>query len=88
MTPRKAVAQMHSIGYNRGVKMSDQLREAVRASGQLPSEVADGAGVARSVLVRFMAGTTEMRTGNVDRLAAYLGLELKARKGAKHGKRD
>lgn len=79
---------MHSVGYDRGVSLSDQLRQAVKASGMLPSEVADGAGIARSVLVRFMAGETEMRTGNVDRLAAFLGLELRARKGAKHGKRD
>ncbi len=79
---------MHPVWYNRGVKLSDQLRQAVKASGMLPSEVADGAGVARSVLVRFMAGTTEMRTGNVDRLAAFLGLELKEKKGGRHGKRD
>jgi hypothetical protein len=76
---------MQSFCYHYDVSLSDQLRESVKASGKLPSEVATGAGIALSVLTRFLAGQTEMRSGNLDRLATFLQLELRPKAKRRKG---
>ena len=85
MTLREWLAQMQKIKYSQAVKLSDQLRKAVKASGKQPSEVATGAEIALSVLTRFLAGQTEMRSGNLDRLAAFLELELRPKAKRRKG---
>lgn len=72
----KGVALMQHIRYTPGMSVSDQLRKAMRATGKSAREIAEGSGVALTVLTRFMLDETEMRTANVDRLAAYLNLRL------------
>lgn len=76
---------MQQFCYHPIVTVSDQLRKAVEASGKLPSEVSTGAGIALSVLTRFLAGQTEMRSGNLDRLATFLQLELKPKATRRKG---
>lgn len=67
--------------------MSDTLKQAIRESGLSGLELSKKSGVPRSGVSRFMAGTAELRTTNVDRLCKALGLVLvknagKTRKGA------
>jgi hypothetical protein len=76
------VAQMQHVCYAPCMTVSDQLRKAVRQTGQSARVIAQGSGIALTVLTRFMARKTTMRTDNVDLLASYLRLELKARKGS------
>ncbi|XVJ59540.1 MAG: helix-turn-helix transcriptional regulator [Tepidisphaera sp.] len=55
--------------------VSDQLRQAIKASPLSRNQLAEQSGVPASGISRFMAGT-ELRTGNVDRLCVVLGLKL------------
>lgn len=66
--------------------VTDQLRRAVEGCGQSRYAISKATGVPASVLSRFVAGGHGLRSGNIDRLCAYLGLVLtpkasKARKG-------
>ena len=61
--------------------VSEQLRKALKDSGQTTSELQDATGVDRSVLSRFMRGERGMTTPSLDSLCAHLGLRLtRARK--------
>ena len=68
--------------------MSETLKQAIRDSGLSGLELSKRSGVPASGVSRFMAGTAELRTANVDRLCKALGLVLvknkagKTRKGA------
>jgi hypothetical protein len=66
--------------------MTDTLRQAVRASGLPVLAVAEAAGVAQPRLHTFVKGG-DMYGRNLDKLAAYFGLELRPRKGTKGAKR-
>jgi transcriptional regulator with XRE-family HTH domain len=56
--------------------VSGQLREAIRASGQSLYEIAKESGVANPILYRFMSGQRAPSLATIDRLCAYLKLEL------------
>ena len=59
--------------------MTEQLREAIRASRQTPAAIARDTGVAKSVLSRFLNGA-DLRSDNLDRLAGHLDLRLVKRR--------
>jgi len=62
----------------------EQLREAVRQSGQTMYAVAKGSGVDYAVLSRFMADQRGLNLDTAARLMDYLGLELRpVKKGGK-----
>jgi DNA-binding phage protein len=56
--------------------ISDQLKQAVAASGRTHSDIGRQAGVSPGVILRFMAGTRSPTLRTVDRIAAALGLQL------------
>jgi transcriptional regulator with XRE-family HTH domain len=67
--------------------ISDRLRTAIEQSPESLRRIAAAADVAPSVLSRFVRGITDLKMSNVDRMAAYLGLDLMASKPkVKHGK--
>lgn len=61
--------------------MSDELKRAIRKSGMTGLELSRRSGVPTSGLSRFMGGTAEMRSRNIDRLCRALGLVLVAKSG-------
>lgn len=64
--------------------VTDTLRRAVEDCGQTRYRIAKETGIPASVLSRFVASGAGLRSENLDRLCAYLGLVLKpgkARKG-------
>jgi DNA-binding phage protein len=61
--------------------ISDQLREAIRTSGQSLYKVAKESKIPSAILYRFMSGQRAPSMGTVDRLCKYLGLELRQAKG-------
>jgi transcriptional regulator with XRE-family HTH domain len=56
--------------------VTDRLRKALESCGQSRYAVSKGSGVSESVLSRFAAGETVLAGDNIDRLAAYLNLDL------------
>jgi hypothetical protein len=56
--------------------ISDQLRAALTAPGRCPHAIAMSAGVAPSVVSRFVGGTRGITSETFDRLAAVLGLRM------------
>ena len=60
--------------------VSEALRRAIETCGMTRADLSRSSGVPESGISRFMAGESELRTGNVDRLAAALGLTLTAAK--------
>jgi transcriptional regulator with XRE-family HTH domain len=65
----------------RPLRISDQLKVAVRASGQSLKQIAQGSGISPSGLGRFVSDNGERHSdiqveATVDRLAEYLGLDL------------
>ncbi|MCC6321727.1 MAG: helix-turn-helix transcriptional regulator [Phycisphaerales bacterium] len=61
--------------------VTDQLRRAVERSGQTRYAISKATGVPASVLSRFVASGRGLRSENIDRLCAYLGLVLTAKAG-------
>lgn len=62
----------------RRVKLSDQVRRAVDASGLSRYRVAKEIGVAESTMSRFMSGQGGLSLANLDALADLLGLDIAA----------
>jgi transcriptional regulator with XRE-family HTH domain len=60
------------------VKLSDQVRRAVDASGLSRYRIAKEIGVAESTMSRFMAGKGGLSLVNLDALADLLGLDITA----------
>ncbi len=60
--------------------MSQVLRAAIEESGLTRYRIAKDTGNTEASLSRFMAGETSLRLDKADKLAKYLGLELKPRK--------
>jgi hypothetical protein len=54
-------------------RISDQLAALIRSSGQLPTDLARDAGVAPSVLTRFLRGERGLSSESIDRIADALG---------------
>lgn len=56
--------------------MTEQLRQAVETCGQTRYAIGKATGIPASVLSRFVADHRGLRSENIDRLCAYLGLVL------------
>ena len=62
--------------------VNEQLRAAIGESGETHYRIGKGAGIAPSVLDRFVSRETDCLTGrNIDRLCDYFGLELRPKAG-------
>jgi len=57
------------------MSISDQLRDAITASGKPITTIAREAGITQPALWRFMQGEG-VTTGTADKLADYFGLKL------------
>ena len=62
------------------IKLSDQIRQAVDASGMSRYRISKELGIAESTMSRFMAGSG-LLLDNLDALADLLELDIEARKG-------
>lgn len=61
--------------------VTDTLRRAVERCGQTRYAISKATGVPASVLSRFVASGRGLRSENLDRLCAHLGLVLTAKAG-------
>ena len=68
------------VASKRPKNVSERLRLAIQRSGQSLCQIAHGCGVDDGVLSRFVRGKRGLTTKSVDRLCAYLGLELRESK--------
>lgn len=59
--------------------MTEVIKRAIRDRGENVTRLAKGAGVPQPVLHRFVAGERDLTLRTAEKLAAYLGLELRAR---------
>jgi transcriptional regulator with XRE-family HTH domain len=66
--------------------VSERLRAAIQAAGVSRYRIAQECGVAESVLSRFVRGERGLDLPTVDRVAAYLGLDLVTVKNAARAK--
>jgi plasmid maintenance system antidote protein VapI len=57
--------------------MTEVLRKAVLDTGLPLLQIAEAAGIERASLSRFVRGQRTLRLDMADRLAAYLGFELR-----------
>lgn len=62
------------------MNVSETLRRAVERSGMSRYVIAKETGIAQSMLSRFVTGRRGLSLDAVDRLAAFLKLELVARR--------
>jgi MoxR-like ATPase len=61
--------------------ISEELREAIRASDRSVRQIADDAGLSDELLSRFLSGERDIRMATADKLAETLGLKLIAGSG-------
>lgn len=61
--------------------VTDQLRRAVEGCGQTRYAIGKATGIPASVLSRFVAEGRGLRSENIDRLCAHLGLVLTTKAG-------
>lgn len=61
--------------------ITDVLRRAVESSGQTRYAIARATGIPESTLSRFVAEGKGLRSENIDKLCAHLGLILTTRPG-------
>ena len=71
------------MGEKRRIRLSDQIRRAVAASGLTRYRISKITGIDQAVLSRFMAGKVGLSMSALDRLADALELEVVARKQRK-----
>ena len=57
-------------------RLSQVLRDALRASEKSMYQIAQDAGVSQNVVSRFLSGARDIRMATADKLAAALGLTL------------
>jgi ribosome-binding protein aMBF1 (putative translation factor) len=57
-------------------RLSQALRDALRASNKSMYQIAQDAGVSQIVLSRFVSGERDIRMATADKLAKALGLKL------------
>ena len=57
-------------------RLSQALRDALRASDKSMYQIAQEAGVSQIVVSRFISGEGDIRMGTADKLAEALGLKL------------
>ena len=63
-----------------GKRVSEALRGAIESAGVSRYRISKETGVEESALSRFVNGTRSLDLASVDKIAAYLGLELVAKK--------
>jgi transcriptional regulator with XRE-family HTH domain len=61
------------------IKLSDQIRQAVDASGLRRCRICEEIGLDQAVFSRFMADKSGLSVKNLDALADVLGLDVVAR---------
>ncbi len=61
--------------------MSDQLRQAIQRSGQSRYAICKALDLAQGQLSKFMHGERGLSLDVLDRLCAYLNLELRGKSG-------
>jgi transcriptional regulator with XRE-family HTH domain len=66
-------------------RLSDEVREAVAASGMSRYAIAKALGIAESTMSRFMSGTNGLSMSYLDRLGELLGLHVVVRPTKKQG---
>lgn len=63
--------------------LTDALRNAIVNCGRPPKVIAQQTGIDRAALARFIKGQRTLRLDSADRIAAWLGLELRTMSGAR-----
>jgi transcriptional regulator with XRE-family HTH domain len=61
----------------KGLKLCEQLREAIEDSGFTVYHIAKAAGVKHAVVARFLSGERDVRLETASKIADALGLELR-----------
>ena len=64
------------------MSVTERIRKAVIASGETHYRINKKTEIGTRVLDRFVRGGSGLRSGNIDKLCDYLGLELVAKKRA------
>jgi hypothetical protein len=63
-------------------RISDQLRDAVKACGKSAYRISKDTGLSAALLSRFLNGETGLSQASIDMLCAYFGLKLAPRSKA------
>jgi predicted transcriptional regulator len=85
---KRLLAFGRSIWYRLGMgqkKLSDEIRDAVNASGMSRYAIAKALGIAESTMSRFMSGKGGLSMEFIDRLAELLGMHIVVRPAKKQG---
>ncbi len=69
----------------RHAKLSDEIREAVKASGMSRYAIAKALGIAESTMSRFMSGKGGLSMEYIDLLGELLGLHIVVKQTKKKG---
>jgi transcriptional regulator with XRE-family HTH domain len=64
----------------RSKRFSDQVRDAVDASGMSRYAICKAIGLSQPTMSRFMAGNSGLSMGTLDKLAELLGLSVATRR--------
>ena len=87
-TRTNALASSRSIRYCPGMvhrRLSDEIRDAVNASGMSRYAIAKALGIAESTMSRFMSGKGGLSMEYIDLLADLLGLHIAVKTAKKQG---
>jgi transcriptional regulator with XRE-family HTH domain len=68
------------------VKLSEQIRQAIKNSGRTRREISEAAKVSESLMSRFMSGDSWLSEKYLDRIADVLNLNLQPIKRHRRGK--
>lgn len=74
-------------GMAKPLPLSDQFRQAVRASGLSLGALKEATGIDKAALSRLLNGHRMISWEAADKLAALLGLEIRTRARARRSKR-
>lgn len=74
------------MGVKKHRTISEQLRAAIEAAGETRYAISKQTGINQSILSRFVRGETNLDGVNIDKLAAYLRLELVPVKRQREGR--
>jgi len=72
----KALGRLDAMSKRQPKAISEQLREAIQASGYSRYRLWQETGISQATLSRFMARKFDLSMASIDRLAAFLGLRL------------
>lgn len=61
--------------------MTEALRAAIRSSGRTQMQISRGTGIPQPNISQFLTGKEGITLKTADRLARFLGLELRAKDG-------